>query len=160
MELAGLVDAEAVLTSAGLTTGDISISRLASSGIEDDLILHLIQVLPDYQTILDLGVSLSASPTARNTAIALKNYAKWYCASILAGRPALYKQLASDGKTRNDRFDRMNFAEQKKWIDETKASAWSALVGLGALPPTPVSSGNVFFGKSTPSYNPVTDLEI
>ena len=158
-EIAGLVTAEAVLTCAGLTVSDMSIPRLLNSGVGEDLELHLSSAVPNYLTLFSAAAAPGASQQTRNISLALKNYAKWYCAATLAGIPSLYKQLVSDGKTRNDRFDRMDFSAQLANITAKKLEAWTVLQENLTTDPEVVSVVPVFMSKVEPTYNPITDLD-
>ena len=154
-----LTDTQAVLSCAGISAGDVSDNRLIASGLEDDLSLHLHLKLPTYASLVEAGAEPGATDEAKLIATAIRNYAKWYCASIVISRWMYFKQLISDGKTRNDRFDRMDLKAAQENIDKGKANALAILAQL--LPELfPVAAIPTFFGLSLPTTDPVTDLEI
>lgn len=156
--LNGLTDTQAILGCAGLTSGDVSDSRLMLSLIEDDLQLNLYARLPQYQALLAASELPDATPQQKMIGLALRNYVKWDGASILAARWGVFKKMMSDGKVRNDRFDRMDLADLQANVEAQRARYWAILIG--AIEERPQAYAvPTFFGKATPVTDPVTDLE-
>lgn len=156
--LDSLTDTQAVLSCAGLSAGDVGDSRLIASGLEDDLSIHLHLKLPTYKALVDAGRDPAATENAKLILLAISSYARWYCASMVISRWMYFKQLISDGKTRNDRFDRMDLSKAQANIDQGLGRADSNLAQL--LPDLfPVAPGFTFFGLASPGTDPVTDLD-
>lgn len=154
-----LTDTQAVLGCAGLSRGDVSHENLLASRLEDDLAVKLAAKVPNYQAHIDAAEGASPTPQQQMLALAIKNYARWLCAAQLAGRWGLYKQLISDGKTRNDRFDRMDLSLMQANIKAELGQAWALLLPLLPEGERPVRTVPKLFGISSPTTDPVTDTE-
>ena len=155
-----LTDTEAVLVSAGLSSrGDIRPVSLIDSGIEDDLELDLYKRIPSYPAIMSAGEDDAATPLQSITLKALKTYAKWFCAALVCMRWNAIAQLASDGKTRRDRFDRMDLSLMQANAEKMRDKALATLVGLLPDLDKPVTRVPTLFGLSSPTTDPVTDLD-
>lgn len=154
-----LTDTQAVLGCAGLTRGDVSDERLFASKLEDDLQILLYNRLPTYKELVEAGDASGADVKDQMISLAIKNVARWACANMLAKRWMLFKQLISDGKTRNDRFDRMDLGQMQANIAGELSNAWGALNKL--LPDDTKVSWNrpTFIGKSELEIDPITDFE-
>lgn len=157
--LAGVTNTQAVLLAAGLDHGDIPDASLIASGVEDDLALHLFQKLPNYEALVQAGDDPAAQPLDKMLARAIKNYAKWFLAALLCSRWNAIIQLKSDGKTRGDRFDRMDLAVMQANTEANRDRAWATLIALLPEADRPVRAERVFFGLSSPATDPVTELE-
>lgn len=157
--LGGITNTQAVLGAAGLSHGDIPDDRLMLSGVEDDLQLDLYQKLPNYQDLVDAGAATGATPAAKMLALAIKNYAKWFLAALLCSRWNAIVQLKTDGKTRADRFDRMDLSAMQANAEAQRNRAWATIVGLLPDDQKPVAVKFTPFGISSPTVDPVTDLE-
>lgn len=157
--LNGITDTRAVLGAAGLSIGDVSDARLMESIPEHDLQLVLYRKLPDYQARLIAAEDSQADLRTQMMAVAIKNYAKWVLAAMLCGRWNYLIQLSTDGKTRQDRFDRMDLSAMQANAEAQRDGAWQAIVDLLPEDERPTVRNPVFFGVSSPSIDPVTDTE-
>lgn len=157
--LNGLTDTRAVLGAAGLSIGDVSDARLMESIPEDDLQLELYGRLPDYQTYLAAAEAPGADLPTQMLGVAIRNYAKWVVAALLCARWLYLIQLSTDGKTRQDRFDRMDLAAMQANANAQRDKAWAGLVALLPESVRPVATVPVLFSVSTPSIDPVVDTE-
>lgn len=157
--LGGITNTQAVLGAAGLSHGDIPDDRLMLSGVEDDLQLNLYSKLPTYQELVDAGEASGASPAEKMMALAIKNYAKWFLAALLCSRWNAIVQLKTDGKTRADRFDRMDLTAMQANAEAQRDRAWALIVGMLPEDQKPTVVTFTPFGVSSPTTDPVTDLE-
>lgn len=157
--LGGITNTQAVLGAAGLSHGDIPDDRLMLSGVEDDLQLNLYSKLPTYQALVDAGEASGASPAEKMLALAIKNYAKWFLAALLCSRWNAIVQLKTDGKTRADRFDRMDLTAMQANAEAQRDRAWALIVGMLPEAQKPTVVTFTPFGVSSPTTDPVTDLE-
>lgn len=157
--LGGITNTQAVLGAAGLSHGDIPDDRLMLSGVEDDLQLDLYSKLPTYQALVDAGEASGASPAEKMLALAIKNYAKWFLAALLCSRWNAIVQLKTDGKTRADRFDRMDLTAMQANAEAQRDRAWALIVGMLPEGQKPTVVTFTPFGVSSPTTDPVTDLE-
>ena len=157
--LGGITNTQAILGAAGLSHGDIPDDRLMLSGVEDDLQLDLYTKLPTYQDMVDAGAAPGATPAEKMLALAIKNYAKWFLAALLCSRWNAIVQLKTDGKTRADRFDRMDLVAMQANAEAQRDRAWALIVGLLPDDIKPVVVAFTPFGISSPTTDPVTDLE-
>lgn len=123
--LGGITNTQAILGAAGLSHGDIPDDRLMLSGVEDDLQLDLYTKLPTYQDLVDAGAAPGATPAEKMLALAINNYAKWFLAALLCSRWNAIVQLKTDGKTRADRFDRMDLVA----MQANAEARWGAVRG-------------------------------
>lgn len=157
--LGGLTTTQAILGCAGMSAGDISDQRLMATQIEDELELKLYKKLPNWLELYDAGMDDFAPAPARMITKALKNYAKYLGAITLAAKWLGFKKMSSDGKVRNDRFDRMDLEKMQTNLEAQAAEAWALLAELidpdvYANRPAPT-----FFGVSSPITDPVTDMD-
>ena len=157
--LGGITNTQAVLGAAGLSHGDIPDDRLMLSGVEDDLQLDLYSKLPTYQALVDAGEASGASPAEKMMALAIKNYAKWFLAALLCSRWNAIVQLKTDGKTRADRFDRMDLTAMQANAEAQRDRAWALIVSMLPEDQKPTVVTFTPFGISSPTTDPVTDLE-
>lgn len=157
--LGGITNTQAVLGAAGLSHGDVPDDRLMLSGVEDDLQLNLYSKLPTYQALVDAGEASGASPAEKMMALAIKNYAKWFLAALLCSRWNAIVQLKTDGKTRADRFDRMDLTAMQANAEAQRDRAWALIVGMLQEAQKPTVVTFTPFGISSPTTDPVTDLE-
>ena len=157
--IANLTDAQAVLGCVGLSIADVSEERLVTSNLEDDLTLRLMRKLPNYEVLVTAGDDPAATTEQKLIAKAIRNVAKWIGAALVVKRWLYFKQLMSDGKTRHDRFDRMDLTKLQANVEGELATAWSLLNNLlpsdGKLTTTVLN----VMGKATPTINPITDFE-
>lgn len=156
IDILGLTNTDEALSAAGLSATDTRHDRVMESTPQNDLELDLLVNVPTYQQIIAEGADPLATPAQRAKLKALKNYAKWFVAVLLCERWNAIVQLKSDGKTRMDRFDRMDLAQMLALAVARRDAALGALRGLiaqaGARRYNPM-------GVSSPSYDPVTQLE-
>ena len=157
--LGGITNTQAVLGAAGLSHGDIPDDRLIGSGVEDDLQLDLYTKLPTYQSLVDAGAASGATPAEKMMALAIKNYAKWFLAALLCSRWNAIVQLKTDGKTRADRFDRMDLAAMQANAEAQRDRAWAVIAGMLPDSQKPAVVNFTPFGVSSPTADPVTELE-
>lgn len=92
-------------------------------------------------------------------ALAIKNYAKWFLAALLCSRWNAIVQLKTDGKTRADRFDRMDLTAMQANAEAQRDRAWALIVGMLPEDQKPTVVTFTPFGVSSPTTDPVTDLE-
>ena len=157
--LGGITNTQAVLGAAGLSHGDIPDERLMLSGIGDDLQLHLYSKLPNYEALVAAGEDPSATVPDKMLALAIKNFAKWFLAALLCSRWNAIVQLKTDGKTRADRFDRMDLAAMQGNAEANRDRAWAMIISLLPVDERPTVTPFTPFGISSPTTDPVTDLE-
>lgn len=154
-----LTDTQAVLGCVGLTRGDVSDERLFASRLEDDLKMNLYSRLPAYEALVAAGEDPSADPKDAMIALGIKNVARWSCAAMLARRWMLFKQLMSDGKTRNDRFDRMDLKAMQANIEGELSKAWGLLIALLPDDQKPTWKTPTLIGAIGLLVDPITDFE-
>lgn len=153
-----LTSTEEALRCAGLSEHDVRHQSVLDSGIEDDLQMELFSRVPIWQDIVTTGANPSAPLRDQMVLLALKNYCRWFCAVLLSKRWNSILQLKSDGKTRGDRFDRMDLDKMLAKIQEEKGNAWNNLVGLLPENLQPVRAVRPMFGVSSPTTDIVTEV--
>ena len=160
LPIAELTDTAAVLASAGLSSrGDVRPETVIESGIEADLLLTLGTKVPTYEKIISEGNLADADNQQKLRLLALKNYAKWFCAALMCSRWLMLKQLASDGKTRADRFDRMDLNQMQANAERQRGVALGMLYKTLPTADVPARTMPTLLGVSTPATDPVTDID-
>lgn len=157
--LGGITNTQAILGCAGMSAGDISDARLLASDIDEDLMLIMFDRLPEFEAYWQAGQDPAADAAAKRLSSAVSMCARWEGAAILASRWLGFKQLSSDGKVRNDRFDRMDLSKMQANIEAGRARAWNLLFGLLDPDARPVYAIPTFFGKVEPDTDPVVDVD-
>lgn len=160
IDIAGLTDSAAVIASTGLSTrGDVRHETVVEMDLESDLLLALAVKVPTYERITAEGLEPTATPEQQLRLRALKNYAKWLCAVIFVSRWLSIMQLKSDGKTRADRFDRMDLSRMQENIVAQRGKALATLYRLIPAEDRPATRTSIPLGLSLPSSDPVTDID-
>lgn len=155
-----LTDTDAAIGSAGLDRSDVTAQAFMNTKPQDDLELDLASRNIDFATVRAEGELDTATARQRLRLKALQNYAKWFCATLLCKRWLTIIASNSDGKTRIDRFDRMDLGAMQA---NAAGEAVKALGQFTALydpndPARPVfKSRPKLFGLSSPTIDPVTD---
>ena len=157
IDILGLTNTDEALSAAGLSATDTRHERVIESAPQDDLELDLLVKVPSFQLIITEGTDPLATPPQLARLKALKNYAKWFVAVLLCERWNAIVQLKSDGKTRMDRFDRMDLAQMLALAVARRDAALGILLGL-IEPAVAVRRYNPL-GVSSPSYDPVTQAD-
>lgn len=155
-----LTDTDAAIGSAGLDRSDLTDQAFMKTKPEDDLELDLLSRNIDFATVIAEGGADTATLRQRARLKALQNYAKWFCATLICKRWLTIVASNSDGKTRIDRFDRMDLSLMQA---NAAGEAGKALGQFTALydatdPARPtLKTPPKLFGLSTPTTDPVTD---
>lgn len=158
VDILGLTDTDEALSAAGLTATDTRHATIMESQPDADLELDLIEKVPTYDQIIAQGTDPAATPQQIRIYKALKNYAKWFVAVLLCERWNAIVQLKSDGKTRMDRFDRMDLSAMLALAVARRNQALGLIYKIEPLL-TPTVQRYTPFGVSAPVYDPVTMLD-
>ena len=158
IDILGLTDTDEALSAAGLSATDTRHATIIESIPEADLELDLIEKVPTFEIIVAAGLDPAATVPQLRLYKALKNYAKWFVAVMLCERWNAIVQLKSDGKTRMDRFDRMDLSAMLA-LAVTRRNAALALIYKLDQTLLPVREIYTPFGASVPSYDPVTQID-
>lgn len=157
LDILGLTNTDQALGAAGLSQADIRHGTIIESAVADDLELGLLTHVPSYETIKAEGEDPAATPLQLRKLKALKLYAKWFVAVLLCERWNAIMQLKSDGKTRMDRFDRMDLSAMLANAVARRDNALGILLDL--LEPGQARYAYNPLGASSPTYDPVTQSD-
>lgn len=154
MQLGPYTTTEAVRACLGVDRSDCPDSVMTDSLLDIELDHELESFLPDHAARFATGAAAGAPAPEKRTSDLIRLFAQWFCAWEVASRKLLVPQLASDGKTRLDRFD-MDLNE----VASAAASRVSKYRGQlqASVGQPPAAAGFNLLEVSIPDADPVTE---
>ena len=103
--LLSLTDSDEVRATVGVDDSDFPDATVSAMGLDNDLEADLLTWLPTYTTVISEGTTGTPTSDQRLKYLNLKNYAKYFCAYLVASASQLMApQKESDGANELQRF--------------------------------------------------------